>query len=295
MIGIHQDDQSLLRCPKCHGALEFSGRCSEWLENGVFSCKQKNHLWRVRGGVADLADRSDFTLRDRFLDTLFDFLAPVHDLSVDHLLPVLQYPDPDAAREHYIDEMQLDGRDLQKGKEVKRILDVGAGPGANIPLIRKTIPEEVKYNLWALDLNSSMLSKFANNHRSAGGERIRLLGADGQALPLADNSFDRVLNVGGINLYPDPKKGLAEMARVAKKNTPIVVVDEGLDKDRKHSLLHEIVFKWLTLVDKIDKAPEGLLPDGCEVVKVFNVSRFYYCFVYMKTDHSALKDSLKGN
>ena len=97
MIGLHKNDVSLLRCPDCLKKVKWDGSDSDdWIQNGVLECDKK-HIWRVRSGVADLANRTGFSCRERLLDTLFDILAPVHDLSVNYLLPVLQYPDPDAS------------------------------------------------------------------------------------------------------------------------------------------------------------------------------------------------------
>ncbi len=291
MIGINKKDLDIVQCPHCHGKLAWQGSGEDkLLDNGVLQCDNR-HLWRVKEGVADLADRTNFSTKDRMLDTLFDFLAPVHDLSVEYLLPVLQYPDPDTDRSSYIDALDLNGKDLAKG--TVRIIDIGTGPGANIDLIDNALPEKRKREIWAVDLNASMLKQFASAFRENEIGPIRLAGADGHKLPFGDSTFDRVLNVGGINLYHSPKQGLAEMARVAKPDTPIVVVDEGLDHEKDNNLLHHLAFKWLTMIDEIDEAPAHLLPAGCEIVDVSNISRFYYCLVYKKTNHDKLVEEME--
>ena len=72
------------------------------------------------------------------------------------------------------------------------------------------------------------------------------------------------------------------MARVAKAQTPIVVVDEGIDPARDNSLLHTLAFRALTLFDRIRQAPVDLLPAGAEHVQVSSVSRYYYCLTFQK-------------
>src|SRR5438876_6035125 len=104
--------------------------------------------------------------------------------------------------------------------------------------------------------------------------------ADGHALPFPDASFDRVYNVGGIGTYHDPHRALAEMARVARPGTPIVVVDEQLDPHREHSLYHRAMFRALTLYDPAPSSPRCYLPDGVVNVVDEQASRFYYCLTF---------------
>jgi len=45
-------------------------------------------------------------------------------------------------------------------------------------------------------------------------------------LPFRDNSFDMVFHVGGINFFSDRRKALAEMFRVARAGSKLIVSDE---------------------------------------------------------------------
>ena len=104
--------------------------------------------------------------------------------------------------------------------------------------------------------------------------------ADGHDLPFPDASFDRVYNVGGIGTYRDPGRALAEMARVARPDTPIVVVDEQLDPDRAHSLYHRLMFRALTLYDPAPRCPRAHVPPDAVNVAEEQASRFYYCLTF---------------
>jgi ubiquinone/menaquinone biosynthesis C-methylase UbiE len=86
--------------------------------------------------------------------------------------------------------------------------------------------------------------------------------------------------VGGIGGFGDPGKALAEMARVARPGTPIVVVDEQLDQTRHNSLYHRLGFRMLTFYDRDPKAPTDQLPPGATAVLEEPVSRFYYCLSF---------------
>ena len=283
MIGFNENDVKLLRCPTCREKLEWKGteHRDGRLFYGALICMH-NHTWRVESGIPNLADRQRLSTKDQLMDMVYKFLAPIHDLSVTYLLPVLQYPDAQASRYNYIQAMELDGWDESDGP--KKILEVGVGTGANIPLIAHAAQNTNDLEIWAVDLNANMVEICARSNADMckDDSSLRLALADAHELPFADSTFDRVLHVGGINIYRNAAQGLAEMARVAKPGTPIVVVDEGLDKTRDNTFLHELAFLWLTSMDEFTGAPEDLVPTDCDVVSVKNVMRFYYCMVYEK-------------
>jgi SAM-dependent methyltransferase len=52
--------------------------------------------------------------------------------------------------------------------------------------------------------------------------------ADAGELPFADDTFDAAFHFGGINLFDDPKRGIAEMTRVVKEGGRVVFGDEGV-------------------------------------------------------------------
>lgn len=283
MTGFKKNDLRLFRCPTCREALEWKGTEHQdgSLYYGALICMH-NHTWRVESGIPNLADRRRLSTKDQLMDVVYDFLAPVHDLSVTYLLPLLQYPDAQASRNNYIEAMELDT--LGEDDKPKKVLEVGVGTGANIPLIAYAARQTNNLEIWAVDLNANMIKKCARAEANIceDSSPLKLALADAHELPFADSTFDRVLHVGGINIYRDAAQGLAEMARVAKPGTPIVVVDEGLDKKRDNTILHELSFLWLTSMDEFTGAPEDLLPDDCDLVSVKNVMRFYYCMVFKK-------------
>lgn len=281
MIGFDSDDVKLLRCPSCKEVLDWKGTDHEdgTLHYGILIC-QHHHTYRVESDIPRLYDQQSWSRKDQFMDVLYDFLAPVHDLSVSYVLPLIQYPDKEPLRANYMKALELDK--LRNHESPTRILEVGSGTGANFPLIKHGARSIDDLEIWAVDLNGKMInhSAYAYKHNDA---RIRLAQADAHNLPFADNTFDRVLHVGGINIYRDASQGLAEMARVAKSNTPIVVVDEALDESRENNPMHRLAFFLLTSLDEFTNAPTELVPADCEVVSVENASRFYYCMTYQKT------------
>lgn len=88
-----------------------------------------------------------------------------------------------------------------------RVLDVAAGTGA-LALAAARAGAQVL----ATDFSPGMVAKIAA-HRLPGLEAQVM---DGQALSLEDGTFDAVFSIFGVIMFPDWRRGLAEMARVTR-------------------------------------------------------------------------------
>jgi ubiquinone/menaquinone biosynthesis C-methylase UbiE len=159
--------------------------------------------------------------------------------------------------------------------------------GANVPLLDRDLPADLDVELWGLDLSVGMLERCRRRLADRRGRVMRLLVADAHRLPFPDASFDRVFHVGGIGGYGDPRQGLAEMARVARPGTPILVVDEQLDPAYQHSALHRVVFGALTFYATAPESPIGDLPAGAIEVASEQLSRYYYGLTFRMPSHGA--------
>jgi SAM-dependent methyltransferase len=105
------------------------------------------------------------------------------------------------------------------------VLETGCGTG------RDTVHLAAKTGmLYATDLSPDMIEIARARLATAGvtPERCRLMTADATALPFDDAFFDAAYHFGGINLFPDVRKGIAEMARVVKPGGRVVFGDEGV-------------------------------------------------------------------
>lgn len=277
-MGITLSDLAQMRCPieSCRSPLLFQGTWSgAELESGVLKCEKASppHSYGVRGGIPFLLSDSEVEGMDGLLRPIYDMIAPVHDAGVRYMLPVLQFPDPRASRRNYITELELEKLGRAPGGGPPRILEVGIGAGANVRLIDAAVDAEI----WGVDLSSGMIDEANRRFHGRTGRSVRLALADAHALPFEDGAFDRVFSVGSVNGFREPRKALAEMARVAKPETPIVVVDEELDPKREHLVLHRLLFRALTAYDANPHAPVEAVPDGAVDVEVTPVSRFYFC------------------
>ena len=61
--------------------------------------------------------------------------------------------------------------------------------------------------------------------RQHGGDRLRFLCGDAQALPFADATFDAVVNVEASHCYPDVTRFLAEVGRVLRPGGRLLYAD----------------------------------------------------------------------
>ena len=145
----------------------------------------------------------------------------------------------------------------------QRALEVSAGTGTNLPLIRERVGREGL--VVALDISSGMLRRCRAKLR---GKRVgaRLVLGDAMQLPFADASFDGVFHHGGIAEFPDKRAALAEMARVARFGGRVVICDPELPADRQARWINRMLLKLQPLY--ATTPPVALLPPQARDVRV---------------------------
>jgi SAM-dependent methyltransferase len=276
------DDIQVLACPRCRAPLAPDGEAREGhLLEGRISCRGCGASWPVAEGLPRLYREEEVRGTDRLMRYIYDGLPSLHDPATRFILPLLQAGgSEDSLREGYLPRIELPRLAPRADGRPVRILEVGIGAGANLPRVRREIPQGLEVEIWGLDLSRGMLRQCQKALARTPDARVRLLMADAHALPFPDHSFDRVFHVGALGSYRDPRKALAEMARVAEPGTPIVAVDEQLDPERRHSVYHRLTFRMLTFYDGDPHCPRELLPEGAVDVIEEQVSRFYYCLTF---------------
>jgi ubiquinone/menaquinone biosynthesis C-methylase UbiE len=99
------------------------------------------------------------------------------------------------------------------------VLETSVGTGLNY----KYVPRGAR--LFGLDLSAEMLTNCQANLRRWEMDADLFLG-NAEDLPFADDSFDVVFHVGGINFFNDRAKAIREMIRVAKPGSRLLIADE---------------------------------------------------------------------
>jgi ubiquinone/menaquinone biosynthesis C-methylase UbiE len=214
-----------------------------------------------------------------FIRVVYELFAPFHDIGVRYGLPLATFATEEETREAYMRRLDVEGIARERRDAgPARILDVGIGSGGNLPHLAHHLPAGVDAEIWGVDFSTQMLRQCRRRLATWDGSPVHLLLGDAHALPFADASFDRVLHVGGINTHRDPARAFAEMARVSRPGTPIIVVDEQLDPDA--GWYQRWMFRWITLLDRVAHAPVEHVPRGATDVRVTQVNSFYYCLSF---------------
>jgi phosphatidylethanolamine/phosphatidyl-N-methylethanolamine N-methyltransferase len=107
--------------------------------------------------------------------------------------------------------------DLRPGQEV---LEVGVGTGLNLRLYPKGV------GVTGVDLSAQMLREARERGRDNGSTgRVALARMDATRLAFADDSFDVVYAPYVVSVVPQPRRVVAEMARVCRPGGKVVVVN----------------------------------------------------------------------
>ena len=107
-------------------------------------------------------------------------------------------------------------------KNGDRILEVSVGTGDNLRYLHEKAP---KADYWGLDISARMLHQCQKNLKRW-GISAELAHGNAEQLPYADEQFDVVFHIGGINFFDDKQAAILELIRVSKAGTKIIIVDE---------------------------------------------------------------------
>jgi len=178
--------------------------------------------------------------------------------------------------------------------ENKDLLEVGIGDGANVHLLPRST------RITGVDIAGSRLIECRRRCEKAGRD-ISLVLAEGEHLPLADDSFDLSLSVGGLNHYSDPAAAIREMSRVTRPGGRIVVADEIpniVDYAWGHRIWCPKLDDWIIrhwfgdefhrMVMQCNTDPKSLANDCLSEGQVHRIWRGYgYCIVGRPTENAS--------
>jgi ubiquinone/menaquinone biosynthesis C-methylase UbiE len=226
----------------------------------------------VSDGIPDFLEGSDLAGPNRRYQRLYDRTAAFYDFAT-WIYARLKGTSEAARRREYL-------RDLEVSDD-SRVLEVSVGTGANLDLL----PRRAWY--FGLDISRGMLQRCRRRARRAGLKLDLFLGA-AERLPFKSGVFDSVLHVGGINFFSDRRRAVAEMVRVARPGTKIVIVDETEEFAAKHEATPFARAFYGNRPERIE-APADLLPAGMQGVETRRVaSGDLYCLSFRTPASSAL-------
>ncbi|MDO9419800.1 MAG: methyltransferase domain-containing protein [Herminiimonas sp.] len=171
---------------------------------------------------------------------------------------------------------------LSKGQT---ILITGAGAGNDLPYIAERLGGSGV--IYAQDIAKQMLLAGVERHAPKVAELgidIHFSCSDATNLPFAENVFDAAYHFGGLNLFPDIKKGIAEMNRVVKPGGKIVISDEGCAPWLKSTEIGKMLIKNNSLYDF--DAPLTLLPETAHAVNLsWEVSNCFFVIDFIVSEN----------
>lgn len=112
----------------------------------------------------------------------------------------------------------LDALTALSGQPGDRLLDVAAGTGGVAIAAAR-----LGLTVTAVDASQAMAT-YASNRAAEEQTALDVRVMDGQALTFADGTFDLALSVFGVIMFPDHRRGLAEMRRVLRPGGRAAVV-----------------------------------------------------------------------
>lgn len=201
--------------------------------------------------------------------------AEIHDNSLRWVFETFGSDEP-TLRKSLVSRLRL-----SKGQTV---LITGAGAGNDLPYLAECL--EGEGIIYAQDISKQMLlagrERFGAKHDELGVD-IYFSISDATNLPFADDMFDAAYHFGGINLFPDVRKGISEMSRVVKSGGRVVIGDEGAAPWLKPTELGKMLIKNNPLYDY--DAPLSLLPDTARsVVLSWELSNCFFVIEFTVSD-----------
>ena len=108
------------------------------------------------------------------------------------------------------------------------VLDVGSGSGTDALIAARMVGGEGR--VYALDMTESMRAKLNANAAEAALANVTVLAGEAEQIPLPDASVDVVTSNGVLNLVPDKRRALAEIARVLRPGGFLQLADIVLSR-----------------------------------------------------------------
>lgn len=161
-----------------------------------------------------------------------------------------------------------------------RVLVTGAGAGNDLPFLLRGLAGQGE--IYAQDIAQEMLLAGWQRHRAEpveSGVDIYFSISDAENLPFQDGCFDAAYHFGGINMFPDIRRGIAEMTRVVRPGGRIVIGDEGVAPWLKGTEFGKMLIRNNPLY--ASDAPLALLPESARSVQLsWELSNCFYVIAF---------------
>jgi len=180
------------------------------LEYNSLVSRDSNQSFPIRDGIPNFISEKHLKRRSKWFRHFYDGVAFAYDRVV-NFGDTLGLNSEGILRKEYIGNLEI--------KPGEKVLEIAIGTASNLFFL----PPDGDY--YGVDISAKMLKR-AKKKLHQEKRTAELFQADGEYLPFKDNSFGLVFQMGGLQFYSNPYRGLEEMARVAKRGTTVHVLDE---------------------------------------------------------------------
>jgi ubiquinone/menaquinone biosynthesis C-methylase UbiE len=209
-------------CPVSHSPLSCPDAgvpVSAELKDGELVSEAGQH-YRIRNGIPIFLPPAMLSQIEQETQAEYDAAADQwYDEAIDWQFSSF-HENEDDVRERMVELLAL--------KPDARVLEIGCGTGRDSFRIARKLGERGEF--FVQDLSERMVLKTRHRYtaKSELSARIEYFVSTARFLPFPEGFFDAVFHFGGFNNFSEPRKTLAEMTRVVKKDGRVVFGDEAL-------------------------------------------------------------------
>ena len=120
----------------------------------------------------------------------------------------------------------------------ERVVDIGCGAGIDSLIASRMVGATGQ--VIGIDMTPAMLGKARASADAGGFDNVEFRQSYGESMPVPDGWADVVISNGVLNLMPDKRKALGEMARVLKPGGRLQIGDILVDKEVPQSATEKI-------------------------------------------------------
>ena len=113
--------------------------------------------------------------------------------------------------------------------EGERVVDIGCGAGIDSLIASRMVGATGQ--VIGIDMTPAMLEKARTSAEAGGFDNVEFRQSYGESVPVPDGWADVVISNGVLNLMPDKRKALGEMARVLRPGGRLQIGDILVDKE----------------------------------------------------------------
>ena len=120
----------------------------------------------------------------------------------------------------------------------ERVVDIGCGAGIDSLIASRMVGGTGQ--VIGIDMTPAMLEKARTSAEADGFDNVEFRQSYGESVPVPDGWADVVISNGVLNLMPDKRKALGEMARVLKPGGRLQIGDILVEKEVPQSAKEKI-------------------------------------------------------